>query len=310
VTSAAAQLTVVPEPCPGAPSGMVASWRGEGNTGDYAGTNDAMFEGVVGYGPGEVGQAFLFDGATSYLQVPNNPLWAFGNNDFTIEFWANLSQIDSSVAGGDGSAVFVGHDEGAGRNKWLFGFGGGQLYFYVYSTNQGPHFFAPAAVNLAANQWYHLGLTKADAVFQLYVNGSLVSAETNSLAVPGANAPLTLGQAQGLFLNGLLDEVSLYNRGLEAGEILSIYQAGSLGKCAAPPPPISLEALANSKGTLTLRMQGGQMGATLSVEATQDFKQWTNIGQVVKSQDTEIFNDPAPALARERYYRVRQTGSP
>ncbi len=54
-------------PCPGAPVGMVAWWRAEENTSDYAGTNDAVFEGVAAYGPGEVGEAFLLDGVTSYL---------------------------------------------------------------------------------------------------------------------------------------------------------------------------------------------------------------------------------------------------
>jgi len=39
--------------------------------------------------------------------------------------------------------------------------------------------------------------------------------------------------------NGLLDEVSLYNRALSASEIQAIYVAGSGGKCVTPVGPIS-----------------------------------------------------------------------
>ena len=38
--------------------------------------------------------------------------------------------------------------------------------------------------------------------------------------------------------NGLLDEVSIYNRALSAGEIQAIYNAGSAGKCLPPPPAV------------------------------------------------------------------------
>ncbi len=298
--------------CPGTPSGMVAWWRGEGNTSDYAGTNDAVFEGVAGYGAGEVGGAFLLDGVTSYLQAPNNALWAIGTNDFAIELWANLAQTGLSTPGGDGSAVFVGHDEGPGaHNKWFFGFGGQELYFYFYGPSIGPHLVAAAPVNLLTNQWYHLAVTKGSNVYRTYVNGSQVSVETNSLAVPVANAPLTIGQAQGLFMNGLLDEISLYNRALGASEIQAIYQAGAQGKCGlGGGSAIRLQAQVGAKGKVTIRIAGGQVGATLTVEATEDFKQWAPVGSVVASQDVQSFIDPTPVLPRERYYRVSQTVNP
>jgi len=299
-------------PCPGTPPGMVAWWRGEGNTGDYAGTNDAVFEGVAGYGPGEVGEAFLLDGVTSYLQAPNNPLWAIGTNDFTIEFWASFAEINPSLAAGDGSIVFVGQDEGPGaHNRWFFGFGGQELYFYFYGPSVGPHLVAPAPVNLVINQWYHLAVTKGSNVYRTYIDGSQVGVETNSLDVPVASAPLTIGQAQGLFTDGLLDEISLYNRALGASEVQAIYQAGAKGKCGLESESaIRLQAQMGADGKVTIRITGAQIGATLTVEATEDFKQWAPIGSVVASQDVQSFTDPTPVLPPERYYRVSQTLNP
>jgi len=284
---------------------MVAWWRGEGNTGDYAGTNDAVFEGVVGYGLGQVGQAFLFDGVTSYLQVPNKPEWAIGTNDFTAEFWANFSAVLASDMVGDGSTVFIAHDEGSGaRNKWLFGFGGGELYFYIRGPTVPPLFLSQTQFSPVTNQWYHLGLTKAGGLYRIYVNGIQVSAETNALPVPVADAPLTIGQAQDLFMDGLLDEISVYNRALAASEIQGIFEAGAQGKCAGATPPISLAAGVGPSGRVTLEIRGGQTGATFTVQETSDFKQWTAIGQVLKTQDVMTFTDPASSLAPWRYYRV------
>jgi hypothetical protein len=298
--------------CPGTPPGMVAWWRGEWNTADYGGTNDAVFEGAVGYGPGEVGEAFLFDGETSYLQVPNSPLWALGTNDFSIEFWANFAQLYGSLPGGDGSVGFIGQDEGPGaRNKWFFGFGGQELYFYFNAPALGPHLVAPAAVSIVSNQWYHLAVTRESGVFRIYNNGVQVSVETNSLAVPLVSAPLTIGQVDGFYMSGLLDEVSVYNRALGAGEIQAIYQAGSQGKCGLESvPAIRLQAQLGPGGKVTILITGGQPGATLTLEATEDFKQWTTLGSLLESQQTQTFTDPTPVLPPARYYRVIETINP
>jgi len=292
--------------CPGAPDGMVAWWRGEGNPSDYAGTNDAAFEGISGYAPGEVGQAFAFDGLTSYLTVANSPLWALGTSDFSIEFWANFASVVPSDMAGDGSTVFIAHNEGSGaRNKWLFGFGGQRLYLYVRSSTLAPLFLAQASFDPVTNRWYHLGLTKASGVYRTYVDGAQLSAETNNLPVPVANAPLTIGQTQGLFMDGLLDEISLYNRALGTSEIQSIYQAGAQGKCGlGSGPAIELQAQVGNGGKVIIRITGGQVGATLTVEATEDFKQWRAIGQVLKKQEATTFTDPTSSLPPWRYYRV------
>ena len=154
---------------------MVAWWRGDGDTSDYVGTNDAVFEGTAAYAPGEVGQAFSFDGISSYLEVPNSPLWDFGTNDFSFEFWANFGNTNSSVAAGDGSMALLAHDEETGtRDKWIFGFGGGEIYLYINGSGIGSHFLAQAPFDPQTNQWYHLGVDQGGGVFRIYVNGAQV----------------------------------------------------------------------------------------------------------------------------------------
>src|SRR4029077_13240321 len=50
-----------PPTCTPPPAGLVSWWRGEGNALDQAGTNNGTLVGTVIYGPGEVGQGFVFD---------------------------------------------------------------------------------------------------------------------------------------------------------------------------------------------------------------------------------------------------------
>src|SRR5206468_1010895 len=49
------------------------------------------------------------------------------------------------------------------------------------------------------------------------------------------------GTAAGNKFNGIIDELSLYNRALNGSEIQSIFAAGSAGKCKPPLPSISYD---------------------------------------------------------------------
>ncbi|HEY3857868.1 MAG TPA: LamG-like jellyroll fold domain-containing protein, partial [Verrucomicrobiae bacterium] len=306
VTSAPpAVLTVVTGSiCPSAPSGMIAWWTGNGDTSDYAGTNDAVWEGTGAYAPGEVGEAFSFDGVSSYLQVPNSPLWNFGTNDFSFEFWANFATTNSSFAAGDGSVGFLAHDEETGtHDKWVFGFGGGEIYLFINGSGIGAHFLVQAPFNPQTNQWYHLALTRGGAALQIYIDGAQVFEETNSLAIPAANAPLTIGQADGFFMQGLMDEISIYDRALTSAEIAGIYSAGALGKCPSSQPLTIEPGGFNSNGQFQFQILGGQAGAAIQVQASSNLANWTNIWQITNANSVESFTD-TNAVKTGRFYRA------
>ncbi len=309
VTSAPVALTILAGPnCPDGPSGMVAWWRGEGNAYDYAGTNDLTFA-EAAYGPGQVGRAFLFNGVSSYLTGAPGSLPPSGTNDFSIEFWTSLSSLAPSTMGGDGSVAFIARDEGLGDlNKWLFGFGGQTLYFYVNSPGLGPRFLAPAAFNPLTNQWYHLAVTRAGLVFRVYTNGALAASESNTLSIPPAAAPLTIAAAQGLFLPGLLDEISLYDRALSSSEIQAIYQSGSQGKCGGGGPAAQPLTLVNSGFTpgrqFQFQITGGAAGAIIDIQASSDLSHWSNLWQYTNTNPGQPFTDSNSISSRPRFYRA------
>lgn len=87
-------------------------------------------------------------------------------------------------------------------------------------------------------------------MLKVYVNG-LLSGKTATTQMPAASTcPFYIGGFQdacgftGQFFNGIVDEVSLYNRALLAEEIQAIFDARGAGKCP-PPAPTAPEITVN-----------------------------------------------------------------
>ena len=55
------KVSAIPKPKP-LPAGLVALWSGEGNANDNIGGNNGTLTGSASFGPGKVGQGFIFDG--------------------------------------------------------------------------------------------------------------------------------------------------------------------------------------------------------------------------------------------------------
>jgi Concanavalin A-like lectin/glucanases superfamily len=214
------------------PGGLTAWWPGNGDALDIQGGNHGTLQNGAAFAPGMVGQAFSFDGVDDFVQAPDSDLWAFGAADFTIDFWANFNTQPGGTVGSPG-AVFINNDEGSGTtNKWVFGLGGGVLVFHINGPSISSVFLVQAPFIPNLNQWYHLAVTKNGDTYTIYVDGNPAGSETNSVVIPNPNAPLNIGQAEGLFFtDGLMDEVHIFERALSALEIQTIFNAGSAGLC-------------------------------------------------------------------------------
>ncbi len=223
--------------CAPVPADGIAWWTfdetGGGTSADWFGLDPGTWVNSPVPAPGEVLESLRLNGS-NYLTVPNSPLWNFGANDFTAELWANWdTQPGGSI--GNPASVFVADDDGGGgQNKWIFALGGGVLELIVYNTAQPPpnYFLVQAPFAPVVGQWYHLAVTKTGTLYTIYVNGNAVGSEVSTAPIGAATAPLTIGQAEGLgYMQGRLDELTIYNRSLSPGEIQLIYGAGNFGKC-------------------------------------------------------------------------------
>lgn len=214
-------------------SDLVSHWSAEGDATDSIADNHGTIQNGATFTQGKIGQAFSFDGVDDVIDVTDNAAFTLGVKDFTVDLWVNFNQIN-------GRDPFIGHDDGGGSlNKWIFwsddqGHGPqfqGQraLRFHINGPGIGPIDPISTPWNPVIGQWVHVAVTRNETTYILYINGIPAATATNSLTIPDPVVPLTIGRAEGYFLNGLVDEVEIYDRALSASEIQTIFTTGSIG---------------------------------------------------------------------------------
>jgi hypothetical protein len=244
VLSSNAVLTVNPlPPCALVSSGMVSWWPAEGNADDIIGTNNGVVEGTLGFAPGEVGQAFLFNTINADVRIPATTSLNVGIGDgLTLEGWidpSNALALNPLFEWNNGSG-------GLGVQFWegAFASGNSSLYANLVDSSGNNNIIISSAGVVASNVFQHVALTydKASGVATMYCNGAVVAQQTMGSFTPQTTYDLYLGRrisgADICTFSGLMDEVSIYNRALTAVEIQAIYAAGSGGKCYTPTPAI------------------------------------------------------------------------
>jgi hypothetical protein len=238
--SVAAALTVNIPVCDTPPSGLVSWWRAEGDANDSIGTNNGTLNGGTTFTAGEVGQAFSFNGSNSYVLVPSSPSIKT-TGPFTIEAWASYSGFSAGQTGD--SIVSKGQDAEAAID-WAMNISTPKK-LRVHINAGGNWYQYDGAAILKTNTWYHLAMVYDGTNLLSYVNGAadgntavpgILQATDNPLKI-GAYAPINGVQSKDWF-NGLIDEVSFYNRALSSSEIAAIYNASSAGKCFTPVAPV------------------------------------------------------------------------
>jgi hypothetical protein len=237
--------------CVPPPVGLMGWWRAEGNTSDSFGTNAGTLLGGAGFAAGLVGQAFIFDGVDDSVRIPVSGPFTLPDvgigEGFTVEAWINPNRLTigpifewNNNAGGEGVHLWHSVD------YITVGDGPGNLYGNIVDSSGTSHRITSPSGLLQTNQFNHVVLSydRAAGMAVLYHNGVAVKSDILGTFTPQTSYDLYLGRrpsgpfAENLFA-GLIDEPSIYNRALNAGEIAAIYAAGSAGKCYTnlPPPP-------------------------------------------------------------------------
>lgn len=234
------------------PEEVVSWWNGDNNTTDLVGTNHGVAQAGLGYAPAKVGSGFGLTNA-GYMRVPHSATLSF-SNELTVEFWyrsdvyppvgssllykftgpAQNYRVDLSEVGLD-----------AGFNDPTIAGAGSDLPNGVEGVRMVPpppvgtfHHVAATYRQLQSNQ----------VEMALYVNGERRRAKVISGVLSNAVNTGALFVGRSTF-QGIVDEVTLYRRALEAEEINSIYLMDSLGK-GLPAQPQTLVRLAGGATAL------------------------------------------------------------
>ena len=211
-----------------APPGMISWWRGENDATDSVGSNNGAITNGVTYAAGQVGQSFLLDGSSGCVFIPDSA--SLRPASVTVEAWVKVFSTN-------GTQLVFAKPLGTGTlDSYGLALVNGVPLAAICDTNGFGTFLSDTNA-LALGQWYHLAFTfdATTGLEALYLDGATVASANAGRSMNFDTHPLLLGAdidngVPGNFLNGQINEASIYDRALGADEIASIYNVGSSGK--------------------------------------------------------------------------------
>lgn len=213
--------------CVAPTAGIIGWWTGDDTTTDRAGNHDMTVVGTVPYVTGMVGKAFDFTNG-NYLTRDHVASLNL-TSTFTIEAWVNVRATGGRI---------LDHITAGTPNGYLLD---------TYPNNVRAYAGQPVVIGstaLEVDTWYHLaavfdgssidgGPASGLGTLKVYRNGELDGTVTATAPAITNSNPLRIGadSTGSNNLNGMADEVTLYDRALSDAEIQAIYAAGAFGKC-------------------------------------------------------------------------------
>ncbi len=178
--------------------------------------------------PGYEGSALQFNSVSSYANCGNHDSLQI-TGDMTITFWAKPLDVDNPSRQNPLCKAY-----GA---EFCFTMepSGSLSYYHGSSGGNGPPYIGRSASNMFAdNTWVHVALTRdlSTRTLQFYKNGSTTGSQQSWTSgydpVPSPNYDVKIGDGylSGAF-NGIVDEIRIYDRKLDAGEISTIHAGGN-----------------------------------------------------------------------------------
>jgi len=254
------------------PPELVSWWRFDQVTGtiakDELGRNNGVLNGPT-WVPGKIGYALNFGGG-GYVRVPDSPSISAIQSAITITAWFQIREwkqqfiISNGVTyGAGGFAVLV--------TSWTgsvpIGFGLGNPETWLPYGNPGER--------LDLNTWYHVAATwsRSDKLMRIYLNAvpcprtqifdSYITDVWRDLFIGAGAGPVD-------FFNGIIDEITLWNRALTAEEVQTLYSEGVFA-LASEFTPATIVTKAKNFGLVPSQvMLAAEYGGDVSFEISRD----------------------------------------
>ncbi len=242
-------------------AGPVAAYsfdRGQGQIADdLVGEHHGTIKGAQ-WVRGKFGGSLSFDGENDCISVPESAQLQFlEDEEFTLEAWVRPKD------GEEIQAIVTQEDDSAAEEERPFSYSllvGGEEppKGWLRKSGESGHIVVAEGEPLPLNAWSHIAFVNDGATLRFYVNGEL-SAERSTLPLAAAEGPLTIGclDNMGIFFDGRIDEVRVYDRALEAGEVATDRSTPIVTPQA---PPIAAYSFDAGEGTLAEDSAGGHDG--------------------------------------------------
>lgn len=136
----------------------------------------------------------LFDGNGDYLEMPFSDDFEFGTGDFTIDLWANFTNVS-------GTQTLISRDNTGDFRIQKESNGNLRVHLEGQSKIQ-------ATWNPAVNQWYHIALVRENGQLKLFVDGEQLGSTVVSAENITSARELRIGQnSSSNYFKGYLDEI-------------------------------------------------------------------------------------------------------
>jgi gliding motility-associated-like protein len=212
-------------------NGLVGYYPFCGNANDGSGSgNNGVVSGATLTTDrfGNANSAYNFNGTNNYITIANVAANTF-TSTFSISVW-----VKPAIGYGSGSSPNGTQNQIV--SKW--GYGGVNNAAYSLGVDQAGIAFtgvhngsASSSVNsspstISINEWHHLVSTLTGGILKLYVDNVLVKTISNSVNAQNSRYTLDIArEALGNYgyFKGVIDDIQLYNRALNACEVNQIY---------------------------------------------------------------------------------------
>jgi hypothetical protein len=169
--------------------------------------------------------SFIYNGTTSTLMIPDNPLLEPGAGDWTIEIWVNHAAISGS------SRILVGKTDGGLSADWGYGLRTLSTGATHLEVGNGTTSITSPSYTLTTGSWYQVvGVWSnvASNFIGLYINGVSQGSNSHSFAsIKNTTGNLYLGSFNAgefnQWFNGQMGVFRLYTSALTAPQVLQTY---------------------------------------------------------------------------------------
>lgn len=221
-----------------ASNGLVSWWPANGNADDVWARNSGILMNGATFGTGMTRQAFQLDGVDDWVMVPTAPNLNFGTGDFTICLWVNFaSTVNEQIL----VEKWIQTNEPAETKGWtLTKLNNNVIRFGGVAVPGEGSIINVAPPDIPVNVWFFVAVTRSGNAYMMYWNGELIGNATMLETLNfDSDASLKIGHRgnpddtpgstdwRGFYLNGLVDEVRLYNRALSPKEIAGLFNLQS-----------------------------------------------------------------------------------
>lgn len=166
---------------------------------------------------GKYGKALSFNGADAHVEVANNS--SLMPTYVSVSAWMKPVEISSTAKG------IVRKGAGWGVEGYALLYVDGEVRFGIANAG-GEDWIAASSSLVDLNVFSHVVGVYDGTKIYIYVNGVLANSKTTSTTIGSNTCDLYIGQIDGVgssFLYGVIDDVRVYNRALNAEEIGWLY---------------------------------------------------------------------------------------